>query len=272
MNGSIMGAVANLPGVLSAFVYDNGTTAAIVFGGVTIQPKTLYICVAGGNTTEIAQAIITKKTPGCGYTGGTTVTAYDTSSPFYPAPGIPYPVSFDVASDIQIYFLVGIANSLAVPSNALALIQQAILNAFTGADGGTVQGLGSRVLASRFYSGIAALGTWAQILSLNLESSLGTTQASFTGSISGTTLTVSAVASGVLAVNDMLLDSGTLIQGTYITALGTGTGGTGTYTVNYSQPVPSESMTALAIDETSIQLNVNQMPVTNTPNIILDLI
>lgn len=67
--------------------------------------------------------------------------------------------------------------------------------------------------------------------------------ASFTGSISGTTLTVSAVASGTLAIGQRLSGAG-ITDGTYITGLGTGTGGTGTYTINNSQTVASESMTA----------------------------
>jgi hypothetical protein len=65
---------------------------------------------------------------------------------------------------------------------------------------------------------------------------------SVTGSISGTTLTVTAIASGSLAVNDVIAGAG-ITAGTTITALGTGTGGTGTYTVSVSQTVSSETIT-----------------------------
>ena len=54
---------------------------------------------------------------------------------------------------------------------------------------------------------------------------------SFTGGISGTTLTVSAVASGQLFVGQTISGSG-VTSGTTITAFGTGTGGIGTYTVS----------------------------------------
>ncbi|MDR3373159.1 MAG: DUF2793 domain-containing protein [Ancalomicrobiaceae bacterium] len=64
----------------------------------------------------------------------------------------------------------------------------------------------------------------------------------FTGAISGTTLTVSAVASGTLQVGQVLSGSG-VTAGTTITALGTGTGGTGTYTVSASQTVASTTIT-----------------------------
>lgn len=64
----------------------------------------------------------------------------------------------------------------------------------------------------------------------------------FTASISSTTMTVSAFASGkALAVGQPVLGSG-VAAGTTITALGTGTGGTGTYTVSVSQTVTSRKM------------------------------
>jgi hypothetical protein len=68
--------------------------------------------------------------------------------------------------------------------------------------------------------------------------------ASFTGDISGTTLTVSAVTSGTISVNQYISGNGVTV-GTYITALGTGTGGAGTYTVDTSQTVSSTAMVAI---------------------------
>lgn len=62
-----------------------------------------------------------------------------------------------------------------------------------------------------------------------------------TGSISGTTLTVSAVTSGGLAVGQTISGTG-VTGGTTITAYGTGTGGTGTYTVSASQTVASTTI------------------------------
>jgi hypothetical protein len=68
----------------------------------------------------------------------------------------------------------------------------------------------------------------------------------FTGSISGTTLTVSAMSSGTIAVNQSLYGVGVLAE-TVITGLGTGTGGAGTYTINRSQTVTSEPMNSTAV-------------------------
>lgn len=65
----------------------------------------------------------------------------------------------------------------------------------------------------------------------------------FTASISGTTLTVTAVGSGALALNQIIYAAG-VTKGTTITTFGTGTGGTGTYTITPSQTVASQSMTS----------------------------
>lgn len=69
--------------------------------------------------------------------------------------------------------------------------------------------------------------------------------ASFTGAITTTTLTVSAIASGTLAVGQVIAGTG-VTAGTTITALLTGSGGVGTYTVSVSQTVVSEAMTSVA--------------------------
>ncbi len=71
----------------------------------------------------------------------------------------------------------------------------------------------------------------------------GDVGASVTGSISGTTLTVTAVASGDIDIGQTLSGSG-VTSGTQITGFVTGSGDTGTYTVNVSQTVASTTITA----------------------------
>ena len=68
---------------------------------------------------------------------------------------------------------------------------------------------------------------------------------SFTGSISTTTLTVSAVASGRLVVGSVITGTG-VTAGTRITAFVGGTGGVGTYTVNNSQTIGPIDMSSPA--------------------------
>jgi hypothetical protein len=68
----------------------------------------------------------------------------------------------------------------------------------------------------------------------------------FTGSISGTTLTVTAITNGTIAINQALFGIN-VTQATVITALGTGTGGVGTYTINQSQSVASTQMNSATV-------------------------
>jgi hypothetical protein len=71
--------------------------------------------------------------------------------------------------------------------------------------------------------------------------------ASVTGSIAGTILTVTAVGSGVLTVGTEVFGTG-VTPGTLISALGTGTGGTGTYTVSRSQTVAATTITGKTVN------------------------
>lgn len=65
----------------------------------------------------------------------------------------------------------------------------------------------------------------------------------FTASISGSTMTVTSVSSGTLAVGSIIMSDAST-AGTYITALGSGSGSTGTYTVSISQTVTSRTFYA----------------------------
>jgi hypothetical protein len=73
----------------------------------------------------------------------------------------------------------------------------------------------------------------------------------FTGSISGTTLTVTAVTSGSIGIGSVISGTGVTV-GTTITGLISGTGSTGTYTVSVSQTVASTTITGTIVD-TNIQ-------------------
>jgi hypothetical protein len=71
-----------------------------------------------------------------------------------------------------------------------------------------------------------------------------TSQVTFTASIAGTTLTVTAVtAPGVLRIGQIISGTGVTV-GTRIVSFGTGTGGTGTYIIDISQSLTSRSMFA----------------------------
>ena len=142
-------------------------TLTCAIGGVQLAANSIYVAVVGGADPDVAMAIWSKKGPGCNYNGNTTVAVQDTS-PVYSLPYPSYNVTFERPGAVAILFAVNIQNNINVPANAAALIQNAVLASFTGADGGQRARIGSELFASRFYGNIAALGPWAFILSIKI--------------------------------------------------------------------------------------------------------
>ena len=108
-----------------------------------------------------------------------------------------------------------------------------------------------------WYYGTMSRTAWLDGLSNYPIAARYTYAAAFTGSISDTTLTVSNITSGAIGLNATLVGSG-IRSGTVVTSFITGTGGVGTYGVNYGQTVSSESMSItgavgqLLLHETSV--------------------
>lgn len=265
VNDAILAVVLNVPGVVDAYVIDNPEPTVTTVGGVALNANSVYVAVAGSFTPlAIAQAIWSKKPPGCAYTGNTTETVSD-PNPQYSTPPM-YSVSFETAVNTPIFFSVTIKDSTSVPSNALALIQGAIDTAFSGQDAGIVPRIGSEIFASRFYSDIALLGAWAQIISLQIGCG-NVPSATFTGSIAGTTLTVTGVTSGALAVGQFIADaSGEIVSGTQITA-----GSGSSWTVSITQTVASETMFGVVANQNDVTMNINQEPTFAAANVLLTL-
>lgn len=169
---SIRAAITNVSDVIDAYVTENDTGTTKAIGDVTLPANSIYVAVEGGDDADVARAIWQKKSPGCAYYGNTTVTVEDTSSGY----DVPYPsynVTFQRPSDLPIYFAVTLANNGLVPANATTLVQDAIMSAFNGGDGGPRARIGATIYASRFYAIVAALGSWVQIVSITI----GTTSA-----------------------------------------------------------------------------------------------
>lgn len=243
--------VAALNGVLSVYAVDNPTSAPATVGGVTLAANSLYVVVVGGAAQEIAQAIFEKKSGGCSLNGQTSVIVTDPQIGSDPLPQ--YTISFDYATEVPMAVSVQIQKNSALSVSITSLIQDAILAAFAGTDGGPAVSIGSDIFASRFYDGVKATDPNCRILSIQVSP-----QTQFTGSISNNTLTVTAMQAGALAVGQTVQGSG-VASGTTITALGTGTGGVGTYTLSSAaQNIASEALTAVLLVNMT-PFNINQI-------------
>lgn len=260
---AIIGRVFKVANVLDATARENPTGAPVVVGGVTLKKNSLYVCVAGGAAADIAAAIWTKKNPGCDYNGNTTVTVYDTNSG-YQSPYPAYPVTYQVPASNAFAFSVVIANSPLVPSDAVQQIQAAVLASFLGTDNGLRARIGSTVFASRFYANVALLGTWAQIVDILLGSAAAP-DASFTGTIAATVLTVSGV-TGTVAIGQAVFGPGVAAGTTIVSGSGT------TWAVSISQTVASAALTGVAASKYSVTLHIDQFPTLAAADVAVTLV
>lgn len=105
----IVGAVANLTGVTQVKAYENDTNLTDVDG---LPPHSIALVVEGGTASDIATAIMIKKTPGA-YTYGSTVV------PVTDSLGLTHDIRFfvpsqeDIAVEISIHAFAGYSSSIA---------------------------------------------------------------------------------------------------------------------------------------------------------------
>ena len=169
---SIYAAVANLDGVIDAYVTENNLSVAQTIGGVSLVPHSIWVAVVGGEAADIAEAIWRKKSNGANYNGNTSYTVEDRDGYTYPYPS--YVVSWETPAALPVRFAVQLASNPTLPSNIVELTKQAIIDAFNGADGGQRARIGSIIYASRFYAPISLLSPSVSILSLLLGTSTPT--------------------------------------------------------------------------------------------------
>jgi ribosomal protein S11 len=100
-------------------------------------------------------------------------------------------------------------------------------------------------------SGNVGIGTNAPSQKLEVAGDNTTNFSSTASSISGTTLTIGGTITGTVAVGSAIFAAG-MQPYTRITALGTGTGGAGTYTVNISQTFASAAISGSATDSNTV--------------------
>lgn len=145
-------------------------------GGPQLAANSLYVAAYGGTSSAIAQAIFDKIGPGCNMNGNTTVTIQDTGTAAYPysEPYPTYQITYNIPTATPVLFSISMQNNSSVPANAVTLVQNAVIASFNGEDGGTRARIGSWLFASRYVANIQALGSWAQIYSIQIGISAAT--------------------------------------------------------------------------------------------------
>lgn len=171
---AIYAAVFDVPGVIDCYVTQNNTGSAVNMGSTnySVAAHSVYVAVVGGNSLAVATAIWQNTNVGAAYNGNTTISVADTSGYSIPIPT--YSVSFETPTSTPILFAVQIAASASLPVNITTLVQNAIINSFTGADGSQRARIGSLILASKFYAAVSSIGAEVSILSILIGTSTAT--------------------------------------------------------------------------------------------------
>ena len=164
---AIYAAVTQVPNVIGAFVTDNPTGSTVSYGSTSYSLAAHSVCVsvAGGTSSDVAQAIWSKNSPGCAYNGNTTVTVYDTT---YPTPYPSYSVTYLIPTSTPVYFIVEIKNNTLLPSNIVQLTQNAVIASFNGQDGGSAVTINSTSYSGRYYANINAINPNVNVIEVYL--------------------------------------------------------------------------------------------------------
>jgi len=137
------GALLGLPGVTAADVLENDTNATSADG---LPPHSIACIVRGGDATQIAQTIMTRKTPGTYTHGSTSITVYGES-------GIPSTIRFFPPTPATIKVALTIHTRGGYSSAVADAIKQAVSDYINGLP------FGEDILYTRLFGPALLMGT-----------------------------------------------------------------------------------------------------------------
>lgn len=272
---AVYGAVFDVPNVIDVFCYENDTSSPVTYGSTnfSLAANSIYVGVIGGSPTAIAQAVWSKKGPGCNYNGNTSETVTDTSGNYQTPPT--YTVQFNNNSQnpANVYFSVSLPNLSTLPSNITTLVQNAIVNQFTGAQGSPRARIASTIAASDYTASVqqcAGSSIFVQVLSI----AIGTAFSGLGTLVNGSsTLTITTATSGQLTFGTQVAGTG-IPSSTYVVQQLTGTtGGVGTYQM--SKNATATEATPETITGTTGQtatFGIDQAPTSAVGNVSVSLV
>lgn len=172
---SIISALENNQNVKDYNIRENNSNDNIIIDGITILPKSIYLCIDVNTQyySEVAQILYEKKSGGCGMVGNVTQNYND---PLYPWET--FTAKFDVPIAVQTYISITVINNN-FTAETIPNIKQAIYNNFYGLDGSEPVQMGEPFYAGRFYAPVVKLGIY-QITNLTIGTSPNPTGASIT--------------------------------------------------------------------------------------------
>ena len=236
------------PGVPTGFVH-NAHQALIT----TYLGQATLVIPAGFMANELFDAgdFFVANNTGAAVTPGLKVYANNSTGAVasFAATGTPPTGGSGTASSIAAVSAVSVTGSIAIsttyPATVPAVLTVSAVGSGTLVPGLILSGTGvstGTAIVAQLTGTTGGVGTYSVTIPQTVAST------TITGA--GGTLTVGGTVTGTFAVGDTISGTG-VTSGTYITALGTGTGGAGTYIVSPSQTASSTTITAYSGTETA---------------------
>lgn len=124
--GNYASAAYKVTGVVDVYAYDNPYGTPLQLDDITIPAHSVYVCVDGGNSEDVAYALYSVKSAGAGWMGNTTVTVKDKEF------GSINTVKYQIPNETQIKIKVSVTSLANSNVNLTKTIQNTILNYATG--------------------------------------------------------------------------------------------------------------------------------------------
>lgn len=127
---AVISRVYGVDGVRSLSFRDNDTNTTQIIDGVSLAPHSVWVCVDGGEETDIATALLASKTGGAGWNGDVLVSLIE------PASGQAYAVRFDRPQELNRILRITVKpTTLDAQTIILQAIQQYQAGELDGEDG-----------------------------------------------------------------------------------------------------------------------------------------
>lgn len=143
--GNYKSSVFKVEGVEDVYAYDNPYGTSLTLDNIVIPAHSVYVCVNGGNSEDVAYALYETKSAGAGWAGNTTVSVKDKE---YASRNT---ITYQIPAKISIVFNISATSLQNSNADLVQLIQNTIINYAQGLY--TEQGfnkLGIRALISPF--------------------------------------------------------------------------------------------------------------------------
>ena len=149
---SLYARLGEVDDVLSVYARSNRTNTAVVVDGITIPAFSIYICVLGGTTQEVAETI--EKV-----IGATDQTIGNTSyQVLIPENNVLDTINFERPTPFDIEINITLKSTPTTPFGIEETIKNIVYNDFYNVDGNSIRvGIGEILYASRFYTGISSI-------------------------------------------------------------------------------------------------------------------